>query len=250
MLPTRLGLALLLLLPSVSLAGDLEKGVEALWKKDYEQAIVFFNAHIRQKPDDPDGLFYRGWALLEKKDYDRAIEDFTAVLRLKPSYTDAALKRGNAYTFKGQFDKAVTDYGDAIRLIPKDPSAYYNRGVVYGQLKEYDKAIRDYNEVIRLNPKDADARNALAWLLATSPKDSLRDGKKAVEHATKACELTSWNEATSLDNLAAAYAECRDFTMAVMWQKKALELGFPDKEKVKARQRLKLYEAGKPYRDE
>jgi hypothetical protein len=78
----------------------------------------------------------------------------------------------------------------------------------------------------------------------------LRDGKKAVEHATKACELTGWNEATSLDNLAAAYAECRDFTMAVMWQKKALELGFPDKEKVKARQRLKLYEAGKPYRDE
>jgi hypothetical protein len=34
------------------------------------------------------------------------------------------------------------------------------------------------------------ALNNLAWVLCTSPEDKLRDGKRAVELAAKACELT------------------------------------------------------------
>ena len=52
--------------------------------------------------------------------------------------------------------------------------------------------------------------------------------------------------------LAAPYAECGDFQEAVQWQKKAIELySNGDKEDLeKAQERLKLYEAGKPYREE
>jgi tetratricopeptide (TPR) repeat protein len=46
---------------------------------------------------------------------------------------------------------------------------------------------------------------------------------------------------------AAAHAEAGDFHQAVKWQKRALELGPDDKE---ARTWLKLYEEGKPYREE
>ena len=41
----------------------------------------------------------------------------------------------------------------------------------------------------RLDPKDARAHNFLAWLLAVGP-DGLRDGKRAVLHATRAHLLT------------------------------------------------------------
>jgi len=48
--------------------------------------------------------------------------------------------------------------------------------------------------------------------LATSSKDNIRDGKKAVEYARKASELTKWNDATALDALAAACAEAAKFS--------------------------------------
>src|SRR5262249_19208480 len=61
----------------------------------------------------------------------------------------------------------------------------------------------------------------LAWLWATGP-DGVRDGKRAVEAATRACELTDWKENEFLDTLAAAYAEVGDFDKAVEYQKKAV----------------------------
>ena len=41
--------------------------------------------------------------------------------------------------------------------------------------------------------------NELAWLQATCPEAKARDGKQAVEHATRACELSAWKEAAFLD---------------------------------------------------
>jgi hypothetical protein len=92
---------------------------------------------------------------------------------------------------------------------------------------------------------------ALAWLLATCPKDSHRNGKLAIIYATQACKLTHWQVPSCLVVLAAAYAENRQFQEAVKWQKKALEFPGYDKEgKEDLLKRLKLYERGESYRDE
>jgi len=63
------------------------------------------------------------------------------------------------------------------------------------------------------------------------------------------CELTDWNDADYLDTLAAAYAESGQFDKAVESQEKAIELA-PDDEKADFETRLKLYQEGKPYREE
>ncbi len=116
-----------------------------------------------------------------------------------------------------------------------------------GQPKE---AIRSYEEGIKVDPKSAALLNRLAWLLATSWDDSVRDGKRAVELARKACELTEWKDTIRLDTLAAACAEAGQFADAVTWQKKALERpeDMPKGEIDEFKARLKLYESGKPMR--
>jgi hypothetical protein len=86
-------------------------------------------------------------------------------------------------------------------------------------------------------------------ILAACPEAKCRDGKKAVEAATRACELTEWKKADCLDTLAAAYAESGDFNAAVMWERKAIAIVADERNKDAFRSRVALYQARKPYRE-
>lgn len=198
----------------------------------------------------------RGQQALSNKDLDRAIEEFSEAIRLDPNNAAARAFRGGSYVAKGEYDKAIGDLNEAQRLRPDivaDPrcSDFYRlRGQAFQGKKEYRLAIADYDQAIRQRPRAA-YYNQLAWLLATCPEAELRDGKRAVALATRACELSDWKEGGMIDTLAAANAECGNFKEAVKWQKKAVELGNDDKEEEKkSRERLRLYEGGKPYREE
>ncbi len=113
---------------------------------------------------------------------------------------------------------------------------------------KYDRALVDFSESIQLDPEDAYALRAMATILTTCPNDRFRDGKRAVELATKACELRGWMDGDDIDTLAAAYAQAGDFQSAVKWQEKALELTPAKKDDY--RSRLNLYKSGNPYHDQ
>ncbi len=108
----------------------------------------------------------------------------------------------------------------------------------------YEKAIADYSRLIDLAPRYASAYNNLAWILATCPEAVLRNGKKAVEIATKACELSEWKNPSAVNTLALACAEAADYENAAKWQNQYLEssnLSLDDT--AEAKRRLALYQA-------
>ncbi len=202
-----------------------------------------------QEPDDADAYYERGIAWLDKGELDKAIADFTQAIRLDPQSSGPYGERGVAWYLKGEYGKAIADCSEAIRLNPKDEVAFGNRGLTWSRKGEYDKAVADYNEAIRLAPENADGHNNLAWLLATCSLEAHRDGRKAIEHATKACQLTKWREVSFIDTLAAAYAEAGDLDEAVRWQRNAMAK-CPENQKDHCQSRLDLYKSGRPYREE
>ena len=184
---------------------------------------------------------------------EQAIDYYTDYLRSHPNSAWAYNLRGWARYESGDYDNAVTDDSEAIRLAPQDAMAYNNRGAAWQKKGAYDNALKDYSEAIRFSPQETWGYNSVAWLLATCPEGRHRDGRRAVTMARKACELSNWKDAYSIDTLATAYAESGDFGEAIRWQNKAIEMLAAEKGDAEflqaARDRLALYRDKKPYRE-
>lgn len=135
--------------------------------------------------------YMRGRLFVREHKYELAIQDCNWVLRKYPKFIEAALLRANANAHLGR-------YGDS--------------------LKELDHVVR-----IRPAPDSyARALQARAWFLATCPNSSFRNGGQAARDAKIACKLTTWNDADTIDTLAAAYAETGDFDSAIRYAEQAL----------------------------
>lgn len=112
---------------------------------------------------------------------------------------------------------------------------------------DWKASLEDLDALVRIQPNNPEGYAARACLQATCADAKYRDGKRAVEDAQRACELTKWKCALHLDYLASAYAESGDFAAAIEWQKEALEdpnyavIAGSD-----AKYRLRVYEQKKP----
>lgn len=84
----------------------------------------------------------------------------------------------------------------------------------------------------------------MVW--ATARGSKFRDGKKAIESARRACELTDWQELPFVATLACAYAEAGDFDNAVKYQERILEADPQWQEGV---EHLKLFQDHIPIRE-
>jgi tetratricopeptide (TPR) repeat protein len=142
----------------------------------------------------------------------------------------------------------VADLNQAIGLSPSDARAYVTRGLAWCDQSRYDQAVSDFRDALTQSPHDVYVLGHFAWFRATCPDAKFRDGKNAVEIATRACELTGGTAAGHLCELAAAYAEAGDFDAAVKWQTTAMErLKDPSRQEWYA-DLLKSFREKKPYR--
>ena len=157
---------------------------------------------------------------------------------------------GNALAAVGQLDDAIASYEKTLKIQPQDALAHYSLGKVFAAQRKFGEAAAQYRKAAEIQPRYLMAHGALAWLLATCPESSLRDGAAAVEHARWASQRSS-GQPEVLDVLAAAYAEAGRFPEAVATARKALHQATQKNKRGLAdalRGRIALYEAGKPYR--
>ena len=167
----------------------------------------------------------------------------------RPEVRPRPLQPGDRPAAKGDLDGAIAAFQEAIRLDPKHAAAHNNLGVALQDKGDLDGAIAAFQEAIRLDPKYAVAHNNLAWLLAVGP-DGVRDGKQAVEHATRACELSGWNEPDCSRHPGRRPRRGRGLRPGRRVPEEGPLLpGLPEAIGQGGRDRLELYARKKPYRD-
>lgn len=214
-----------------------------------KDAVEHYTKMLDADPNNDVWFAFRGWARHRSGKTEEAIKDYAEAIRLRPESPAWYGNRGLIHLEAKKLDEALADFTAAVDLNPDNEVAYRHRAMAYTRKKDFAKAAEDFAKVVQLNPDSAIGQNGLAWLLCTAPDDKVRDGKRAVEAAKKACELTEYKNGGYLDTLAAAYAEVGEFDKAVEWQEKAIKAGdLPVKDLDAAKKRLDLFKQKKPYR--
>ncbi len=229
----------------------IKRGRFYLFKGEYDHAIANFDQALQLDPQSEPAYFSRGRANKLDGNYEQAFRDYTHTIQINPKAVAAYVNRGQIYNLEGDHDRAIADFNQAIQLDAGRPIPYLDRGVAEVAKGEYNQAIADFNSALKIDPNFSPAYNNLAVQLATCPIAALRDGKRAVEYATKACELSQWGNIRQISTLAAACAEAGDFNNAVKWENKILETpNLSPEESAGAKERLDLYQAHQPYHRE
>jgi len=252
-----------------------------------DEAVKHYREVIRLTPTigKPYNDLGKAYALQGKMD--DAMILFSNAARLNPGLAQARWNLGNAWLLKGKVAEGLAEMKIAVQLSPEDITGHrvfvdtliklgkaaealpYCEAVVKAEpedaharftlgsaclaSKRLEQAAANFKKAMQLAPDTPECMNALAWIYATSPQAELRNGAEAVRLAEEACKITKRQKTTILDTLAAAYAEAGRFDDAVKTTEeiRALAVSAHDTNTVDtARQRLKLYKAGKAYRDE
>jgi twitching motility protein PilT len=106
---------------------------------------------------------------------------------------------------------------------------------------------------LAVDSSNSQAMCATAWIMASSPFQELRDGKRAVKLAELACSILHDKDPYALEVLGVAQAEYGSFRRAIDATRKAAALYTQMGSPVKAAaltNRLAMFEHEKPYRDE
>lgn len=169
------------------------QGNAYLKKRDYEKARQYYDAAIVKEPTAWGPYINRAVVFIHQLKWNLALEDLNSVIRLKPGHLVAALLRGDVNQCLGNYSRALDDYDKLASITTSQLPLTY-----------------------------AWALNGRAWVRATCPDASFRNGKQAVADAKTACANMNWRDSNCVDTLAAAYAETGDFDSAIRFEQQAI----------------------------
>lgn len=252
--------------------------------KKHEESLEHLRLAVKLEPGNYKNYLNLGIGHWQKGSLDNAITCFLGALEVDPNAAKAYSLLGMAKMDKSQLDDSRKALAKAIELDSLNPSYRYQFGLVMLKLNDSKRADAAFKDAIRLDgipdamiadigwayhgngqdrlavpllrqalamkPDRRNSRIRLAWILATSPEDPLRNGPEALELVRSVMALQSVYPAELLDILAVSLAESGRFPearaalqLALSGSKDRSEPWVPGIES-----RLALFERNLPYR--
>jgi tetratricopeptide (TPR) repeat protein len=227
-------------------------GLALLREGTLDEAISHFRTAVEAKPEFSDAQGNLGAALLQEGRLDEAIPHLQEAVAVKPQHGEAQSNLGIALLQRGRLEEAIAHLQQAVEISPKQAQNHLNLGNGFYLEGKTREALEHWHEGLRLDPNHVPLLSQTAWVLATCPQASIRNGPEAVKLAQRAVEAAGGKDPAILDTLAAALAEAGRFPEAIETTRQALALATeqnaqPLAEEIKAR--MSLYESRTPFRE-
>lgn len=225
-------------------------GAALAQKGRLEEAIPDLEKALEIYPACVDAHRYLAQVRFQQGRFDDAIAQFEQTIDLQANNPNDYIYLGNAFLQKNKLDEALATFQKALNLKP-DALTYNNIGNVLLQKGRVPEAVASFRKALELQPHYLLAENNLAFVLATSPDASQRDGAKAVELAEDADRLAGGQNPVVIVTLGAAYAEAGRFPDAITATKRGLQIALAQNrpDLVNAFQMQQgLYQASQPFR--
>jgi Flp pilus assembly protein TadD len=202
-------------------------------------------------PDDDAAHHNLATALWEKGQKEEAISHFEKAVNIRPWDVPAQNNLALALFRKGQFKEAIAHLQTSLQSESDNKETLNLLGAVLFKAGRVNEAIAQWEQTLKIQPADWEARNSLAWVFATYPDISIRDGRRAVDLAQEALRLSRGKNPLIFRTLAAAYAESGRFTEAIDAAQRGLELALAQGNSALAenlRSHIAIYQNNSPLR--
>jgi tetratricopeptide (TPR) repeat protein len=230
--------------------------VMALLLRDQNQAAeshAAFQQALEYNPDDVRVRHDYANMLAQEGQLATAAEQLERALAVTPDDIATLRKLALLRMAQREFRGAIEAFERVVAKEPGDLAAQYNLANAYRTNGRITDAVELYERILKLDSNMVLAANNLAWIRATHPTATLRNGAEAVRLAEDLCQKTKFEQPSFLDTLAVAYAEAGLFEKAVQTAQRAITLATQAGDRRAAaemQRRLALFEQKQPYRSE
>jgi Tfp pilus assembly protein PilF len=193
-----------------------------------------------------------GIVFLRQGKLDEAISLLQAAVDLRPDNSPAHENLAKALLQKGRVVDAMIHYRKLLELQPDNIEVHNIVGTVLIQQGRLREGVEEWEKVLAIQPDNGNAMSNLAWVFATSPDDSLRNGVKAVQLAEEALRISGRRIPIIFRTLAAAYAESSEFSKAIETAQQGIQLANSQGNAALATElggNIALYQEQRPLRD-
>ena len=136
-------------------------------KKDYVNALKFYNFALKSEPKNQDLLANKALTLHAMNNYVAAIEIYKELLAQKPNerieknMASASIAYGYNLYDKKDYGQAILYFEDAINLNDKEASAFFGYAMANQKMGCTDLALASYEKALELAPENIEYKTAL-----------------------------------------------------------------------------------------
>ncbi len=194
----------------------LTQGDELTKKRQYEEAVRFYDEAVQADPKNPGalrasarshyelGTRLSGSSKAEEKKmapghYKVAAQNFNRAVKVDDKDFESAYFEGLSCYYLEQFDRMIDAYRKAIAINPAHAGARYNLALALYRQNSFEEARKEADESVKLAPTDPASIQLVARIHDASIEDLLRKGTEAYTAERFNDAMTAWGKVLDLD---------------------------------------------------